>query len=146
MEVHERSYTLDSYPFKNSDEFRWMVGWAKNPDCNLLIWGIGGQGKTGLAISVARERMMAGDQILFQRLYQMRKEDSVSFLGRAGEASLLILDDLNLNLVGWREELLLDLLNLKTRVIATMSPLPENAGLSERVIDRLSGFVRIHLN
>lgn len=147
-EMHERSYTLDLYPFKDKHyaEFERAKCWSKNPNSDLLICGTGKQGKTGLALAMARERMLAGDKVWFQRLYQVRKENSASFLNRAKEASLLILDDLNLNMIGWREELLLNLLDLKTRVIVTMSPLPEKTVMSERVIDRLSGFVRIHLN
>lgn len=147
-EIKERSYTLDSYPFKEKHhaEFEWMVGWAKNPNFDLLIYGISGQGKTGLALAVARERMLAGDRILFQRLYQIKKVDVPDFYNRARHASLLILDDFNLNMNLWRETLALNLLDLKTRVIITMSPLPEKTVMSKRVIDRLSSFVRVHLN
>lgn len=146
-EMHERLYTLDSYPFKERHllQFEWVRRWAENPNCDLLIWGLGGEGKTGLALAVARERMLAGDRILFQRLYQVKKVDVPDFYNRARHASLLVLDDFNLNMIGWLETLALNLLDLKTRVIITMSPVPEQTVMSKRVIDRLSSFVRIHL-
>jgi len=148
METQERLYTLDSYPFKEKhrEQFEWMKGWAKNPNCDLLIWGMAGQGKTGLALVAARERMIAGDSVWFQRLYQVKREDGSALVDRIRDGvSLLILDDLRTNLVGWREELAFRLLDLKKRVIVTMAPIPEQARISQEAVERLNGLVRIHL-
>lgn len=150
MEAQERLYTLDSYPFKEKhrEQFEWMKGWAKNPNCDLLIWGMGGQGKTGMSLVFARERMMMGDSVWFQRLYQVRKESASVLFDRVRDGvSVLILDDLPVNLTGWREELAFRLLDLKTRVIVTMSSIPEQKlYLSQEAVQRLSGLVRVHLS
>lgn len=101
----------------------------------LLLWGINGVGKTGAAVSIAKEYRRRGYSVLFVEAASLKTlvmehtmfDDDVSLIERARRVDVLVLDDLGKGVsdnTGFGVKLLDELLrhrnaNVKVTIVTT---------------------------
>lgn len=134
-EFSERSYSFESYPWKD-EHLQWMMRWAEGFSCNVLITGNIGVGKSGLAIAAMRERLKRGDSVWFES-----RKSILSDPHRAKKLNLnlIVLDDVIQFWNRGKENGLSELLNQGVKFIATTTQWNElslttfGAGIKSRI-------------
>lgn len=115
-EFSERSYSFESYPWKD-EHLQRMMRWAEGRSCNVLITGNIGVGKSGLAIGAMKERLKRGDSVWFEG-----REKSIlldPYRAKKLNLDLIVLDDVIQFWNRGKENGLLELLNQGVKFIAT---------------------------
>lgn len=115
-ESSERSYSFESYPWKD-EHLQWMMRWAEGFSCNVLITGNIGVGKSGLAIAAMRERLKRGDSVWFEGSGKSILSDP--YRAKKLDLDLIVFDDI---LQFWhpgKANGLLELLNEQVKLIIT---------------------------
>ncbi len=130
----EENYSFDSFPYYRGKDYNRLIMWT-NGDLDyrgVVLTGPGGSGKTGLAISATRDRMLQGDSVWFERwentfrrfwAAHWREEDK-ALLERICNLDFLAIDEIQIQTNPWGMRLLHSLIRKSKRIIVTAVKIP----------------------
>ena len=154
--------SFDNFRIKkeNNHPFKLCREYATHPDCSLFLYGSYGTGKTHMAVSIARELLLQGKEVIFisvpRLLFDIRKafqEDAqteAEYVERYTSLEYLILDDFGAEkTTDWARQTLYYIIYerdnyLKPTVITSNLSLDEIAEkLDGRISSRLAGMGKV---